>query len=243
MEESSSRLSPEVEMLRPRTAAEAVAAQLRLEIQSGERPPGTPLRQNDVAARYGVSTTPVREAFALLQADGLVRIDRYRGAVVFMPTVDDLRDAYEVREALELLAVAKATKNITAEQLEELAALLDTMRGLDDVPRWLDLNEAFHMNIYDAADSPRLSALIASQRDACSMYIRMHVSHEPHREVMDEQHDQILTAVRDRNVKAAQKAVKVHLEHSMSQILSLIDELERSKSAAGKGARAATAAG
>src|SRR5688572_20697813 len=97
----------ETDPIRPRTAAEAVATRLRQEIQAGEHAPGTPLRQTEVARRLGVSTTPVREAFALLQADGLVRIDRYRGAVVFRPTAEELRDAYEIREALELLAVGK----------------------------------------------------------------------------------------------------------------------------------------
>ena len=65
------------------TTAKMVAGMLRDQIQDGGLAPGTRLRQNEIAERFGVSTTPVREAFAQLQAEGLVRIDPHRGAVVF----------------------------------------------------------------------------------------------------------------------------------------------------------------
>ena len=91
-----------------RTASEAVSERLRAEIQRGDLPPGTRLRQGEVAARFGVSTTPVREAFALLQAQGLVRIDPHRGAIVFLPTAKDAQELYEIRIALETLAIGRA---------------------------------------------------------------------------------------------------------------------------------------
>ena len=62
---------------------------------------GTKLRQVEIARRFGVSTTPVREALAALQREGLVRLHPQRGAVVFVPTVEDLREHYEIRAALE----------------------------------------------------------------------------------------------------------------------------------------------
>jgi DNA-binding GntR family transcriptional regulator len=219
-------MTTDIDVLHPRTATEAVAARLRAEIQTGRQAPGTPLRQNDVAKRFGVSTTPVREAFALLAADGLVRIDRYRGAVVFMPTQDDLRGAYEIREALETLAIEKATPKLTEEKLDQLEDVLREMRATGDVERWMELNEQFHVGLYEAAGNERLSALIVSQRDACSMYIRMHVSHELQRDEMDQQHAEILAACRRRDVVRAREAARLHLEASMRQILRIIGELE-----------------
>lgn len=219
-------MSTEVDLLRARTITEAVAAHLRSEIQTGRQPPGTPLRQNEVAKRFGVSTTPVREALALLAAEGLLKIDRYRGAVVFMPTREDLQNAYEIRESLEMLAIEKATPKLTEEKLDELGGVLAEMQVTDDVERWMQLNDEFHMGLYACNGNDRLSALIASQRDACSMYIRMHVSHPAQREEMNEQHSAILAACRSRDVARARGAARVHLEASMTEILELIDDLE-----------------
>ena len=83
---------------------ELVAAKLRVMIVSGELTPGKRLRQIDVARRFGVSTTPVREAFAALAREGLVEVDAYRGAVVFSPSLTDIRENYEMRIALDAWA-------------------------------------------------------------------------------------------------------------------------------------------
>jgi DNA-binding GntR family transcriptional regulator len=199
-----------------------VAARLRAEIQRGDLAPGAPLRQNDVAKRFGVSTTPVREAFALLQADGLVQIDRYRGAVVFRPTPEDVRNAYEIREALEALAIAKAAPRLGTEQHEELDRILTEMRKTKDLERWMELNDAFHLGIYNAAESPRLLALIASQRDTCAPYIRLDIESRARRRLKDQQHKEILDACRAHDIERAQEALQRHLHNSMAETLELI---------------------
>jgi DNA-binding GntR family transcriptional regulator len=71
----------------PLTRSEAVAGELRRMIQSGEFPPGARLRQAEIAARFGMSTTPVREAFMILAQEGIVRQDAHRGVVVFQPSL------------------------------------------------------------------------------------------------------------------------------------------------------------
>src|SRR5690348_4351298 len=86
------------------TVAEQVATALREEITTGQLAAGTRLRQNEIAQRFGVSSTPVREAFGLLQSEGLVQIDPHRGVTVFLPSIQDLIEHYEIRIALEVLA-------------------------------------------------------------------------------------------------------------------------------------------
>ena len=91
------------------TIPEQIAAALRQDIVTGWLTAGVRLRQVEIAQRFGVSTTPVREAFALLQSDGLVRLDTHRGVTVFLPTMQDLIEHYEIRKhaglefALDLL--------------------------------------------------------------------------------------------------------------------------------------------
>ncbi len=81
----------------------------------------------EIARALGVSTTPVREALATLQREGLVRLHPQRGAVVFLPSVDDLREHYEIRAALESLAAAKTAECFEPQWAPPLEALLDEM--------------------------------------------------------------------------------------------------------------------
>ena len=118
----------------PRTIAGQVAERLKAEILAGERAGGQRgCARSRSRSRYGVSTTPVREALATLQREGLVRLHPQRGAVVFLPSVDDLRHHYEIRAALEALAAAKAAERFEPAWAPPLEALLDEMR--DDVRR------------------------------------------------------------------------------------------------------------
>jgi DNA-binding GntR family transcriptional regulator len=166
-------------LLARRTASEAVVHELRSEIQRGRLQPGQRLRQGEVAKRFGVSTTPVREAFALLQAQGLVRIDPHRGAIVFRAAAGDLRELYEIREALEVLAIERATGHLTRGTLDELQGFIDKMRVTDEDQRWIQLNNRFHATTYRAAAKPRLETMIGTLRDASSSYIHMYITHRP----------------------------------------------------------------
>jgi DNA-binding GntR family transcriptional regulator len=93
-----------------------VAEELRRLILSGELKAGARLRQVELAQRFNVSTTPVREAFTVLARQGLVRHDVQRGVVVFSPSEKDVRENYELRIALEPLATEIAARTMGAEE-------------------------------------------------------------------------------------------------------------------------------
>src|SRR5262249_47844344 len=101
----------------PRTRAAAVAETLRRRIINGDLPPGTRLRQTEVAEQFSVSTTPVREAFTSLAREGFVRQDAHRGVEVFKPTEADIQENYEIRLALEPLAAEIAATSISEDDL------------------------------------------------------------------------------------------------------------------------------
>jgi DNA-binding GntR family transcriptional regulator len=200
------------------TTAKAVAGMLRDEIQEGGLAPGTRLRQNEVAKRFGVSTTPVREAFAQLQAEGLVRIDPHRGAVVFHPTADDLLEYYEIREVLESLAVTHAIDGLTPRIAKELNELIDRMRRTTDARRWLRLNDEFHLRLYECARRPHLSSLIDNLRDASTPYIYMFVASRKPSDQANEEHQEILDACIRGDSKAARRAIRDHLRHASGEL-------------------------
>lgn len=200
------------------TTAKFVAQRLREEIHDGTLAPGTRLRQNEVAQRFQVSTTPVREAFAQLQAEGQIRVDPHRGAVVFHPTVSDLIQAYEIREVLESLAVKLATPRLTPEIGRSMSDLIDRMERTSDPRRWLRLNDEFHLKLYACADRPQLTALISSLRDASAPYIHMFVSSSKPADQSSLEHRQILAACLAGDVEAAQAAVSEHLRHASREL-------------------------
>ena len=206
-----------------RTTSEEVASRLRQEILRAELRPGTRLRQGAIAARFGVSTTPVREAFALLQAEGLVRIDPHRGAVVFLPSVEDLREYYEIREALEGLAITLAIANLGEALLDELQGLIDRMKQTEDGELWAAMNEDFHRRLYEASGRPRLLSLIRTLRDASSAYIRLYVARQVPGQRSDADHQAILDACQAGNAEQARAALAHHMRHTADELARYIE--------------------
>ncbi|HWK28616.1 MAG TPA: GntR family transcriptional regulator [Solirubrobacter sp.] len=203
----------------PRTIAGQVAERLKAEILAGARVPGERLRQVEIARAYGVSTTPVREALAALQREGLVRAHPQRGAVVFLPSVDDLRHHYEIRAALEALAAAKAAERFEAPWASELEALLDEMRGGPPAARYLELNQAFHTALYERSARPQLVAMIAGLRDASSAYLQIYRAQDDFpADRLDGEHREILAACVAHDPPRAAAAVREHLENTVEHV-------------------------
>jgi DNA-binding GntR family transcriptional regulator len=201
----------------PRTRAETVADELRRRIQSGKLAPGTRLRQGEIAELIGVSTTPVREAFTALAREGLIRYDAHRGAIVFLPSIDELREIYEIRIVLEPLATALATDSLSEQQLDRLEEIVNRMRVTADPHKYLELNRAFHTRIYEAARRQRLTELIDNLRDAGSGYIALleDVDDPVYAAEVQAEHEEILAALRRRDSKRAAAAVARHLQNSL----------------------------
>ena len=150
-----------------RTRAEELHRQLADEIVRGVLPPGSPLDETDVAQRFGVSRTPVREAIRQLAASGLVETRAHRGAVVALPSPERLVDMFRAMAELEALCAGLAAISMTAIERRALEAMHQELEQLvhrSDSQRYTALNEAFHHAIY------------ASRQDAQAV---VHV-HSPH---------------------------------------------------------------
>ena len=208
----------------PRTRAEAVATSLRKLIQSGELAPGTRLRQAEVARRFDVSTTPVREAFVALAQEGLVRQDAHRGVVVFRPSVTELLEIYEIRAALEALATQLAATRLDGPSLVEISAVVERMRDADS-RSYTELNTRLHSLIYAASGRARLIELIDSLRDSAASYLSIGFarSDEEQRERVQAEHEQIVAALRAGTPEQAAQAIRVHLVGSARYLARLIE--------------------
>jgi DNA-binding GntR family transcriptional regulator len=208
----------------PRTVAGLVAERLRGEIVAGGLEAGSRLRQVEIARRFGVSTTPVREALAALQREGLVRLHPQRGAVVFIPTVADLREHYEIRAALESLAAARAAERFEPDWAAPLELLLDEMRDAPPAERYLELNQRFHTGVYERSGRMRLVEMIARLRDASSAYLNIYrAAADFPVERLDAEHREILAACLARDPERAAAAARVHLEHTVEHVASRLE--------------------
>ena len=138
-----------------------VAALIRQLIITGELPAGEQLRQRDLAQRFHVSQTPVREALRRLESEGLVVGDTHRGFSVVEPDDGPVEENFQIRAALESLGASLAAHKIDADGIAALRDLNDQMREIgDDDARYADLNRDFHFTVYEHAGSPLLLSLM-----------------------------------------------------------------------------------
>lgn len=141
---------------------ERVLASLRQEIISGRLGPGDRLVEREVAERLGVSRVPVREAIRALVAEGFVHFETPRRTVVRRLTPNDVRELFELREALEVYAAGLAAANATPEDLAEVEALLDRAAAATedgDAEAITDINSRLHDRIVAMA---RNSLIVAA---------------------------------------------------------------------------------
>lgn len=206
------------------TRGQVVAEHLRAAIRAGELAAGTPLQQTEVAKQLGVSTTPVREAFAVLLREGLLVGDPHRGAIVFRPTIADLRENYEMRIALESLATELAVPNLTEEDFGALRDLLGDMRKTKTSVDYLPLNLKYHLRLYQAADRPRLLATIEDLRASAVAYGNLFAVGEADASRTQVEHEAIFAACVRRDPQAAGEAMRHHLQHTMDVIARQLAE-------------------
>ena len=149
--------------MRHRTMAEYALEQLREAIILGELPAGTPLRLDELARSLGMSISPIREAVRQLEALGLAKHVPHQGARVLDFDVEELRDLFAIRLALEALAVRRAAERFTDEDAEAALAQLerfDAAAADEDVRESMRAHTDFHFTLYDASQSSWLVALI-----------------------------------------------------------------------------------
>ncbi|MDI4663964.1 GntR family transcriptional regulator [Xanthobacter autotrophicus] len=154
---------------------EQVLRQVRSEIISGQSGPGKMYSVPTLAADLGVSTTPVREALLELARTGLIEPMRNRGFKVVEPTVDDLRNLFDMRSLLEvhaaeLFALKPRKKKKLIEQLTGLAEAIGTAVENDDLYGYLENDRNFHMAFIGAAENALLTEMAMGLRDKMRLH-------------------------------------------------------------------------
>jgi DNA-binding GntR family transcriptional regulator len=200
------------------TVASQIAQQLRERVLTGAIAPGSRLMQNHVAAEFGVSSTPVREAFTELVRDGYARGVPRRGVEVIAPSLADARQAAEVHALLEGACVAASVPHLTDADLQCSRDLLDEHRAVPatDRRRGQDLDTAFHLSLLAGCPNTRLRELASRARADTVVHRLVLVDvEEPSGEVvrtLREHHEAIYEACLERDADRAAALTVEHIE-------------------------------
>jgi len=207
-------------------APEQVTQRLRQAIATGVLRPGERLNQADLAGRLGVSRMPVREALRRLEAEGLVTMQPYKGATVAGISVVELQEIYEMRMALEALALRRSLSNMDDTHLAAMEALLRSMDHETDADTWLRSNVQFHDLLYVRADRPLLLETIQILRVKSDRFLRLFAAMRDRTAHAQEEHWAIFHALRQGDGGAACRLLQGHLQ---STVTSLSEALRADK--------------
>jgi DNA-binding GntR family transcriptional regulator len=205
------------------TSQEVVLESLRQAILEGVLPPGTRLRQEDLASIVGSrSRLPVREALRALEYEGLVESIPNRGFTVTGLGPDDIEEIYDMRIVLECHAVRLAIPLLTDEDVESLQGLYEQMASTDNPEEQLAAREDFYLRLYSVTTRPRLVGLISRLRQEVARSLRWRlVQHSP------EHHRIFFEAVIERDADRATAELTSHYRKVAALLRRFLREAER----------------
>jgi DNA-binding GntR family transcriptional regulator len=212
------------------TAVDVAYKGIRSSILSGEFEPGMQLKLQQLGVRYSISLIPVREALRLLDAEGLVTTVRNKGARVAPISMDEALDVYRLRLVLETAALRMAFEHIDDDLVRLLQQYQREMREVfsTDRSQYLALHQKLHFGIYSRSNSKwtmRMLALLWSHSERWRrLSLPMIDLHAP-----TEDHTQIISALRRRDLAAACKALENHIRVSVKSLESTLPATDHEK--------------
>jgi DNA-binding GntR family transcriptional regulator len=188
--------------------------QISDEIVRGELAPGVVLDEMELARRFQVSRTPVREAIRLLVASGLVEARPHRSAVVARPDKVQLSGMFEALRELEALCAGLAAERMNPSEgaaLERVHRMLLDVVDSEDPQRYHELNEDFHARIYAGSHNPYLSDLTLATRTRIAPFSRAQFRTSGRLALSHKEHARIISAIAKRNPEKASTAMRAHI--------------------------------
>jgi DNA-binding GntR family transcriptional regulator len=213
------------------TLWQRVHEHLRQEILDNRLPPGSELNEVALSQSLGVSRGPVREALGRLASEGLVTVRPRRGAVVTALSAQEFLAAYQLREALETLAIRLAVPRLTAADLDRLGALVDEMvasaDGSDDdanVDAFFRANAAFHATFVEASGNAMLQETMSRLLGQMGRYRMRSLALRGSLRRSTVEHKAILRAVRAGDAEKAARLLGEHIRIPQRRLEAASDE-------------------
>ncbi|MCH6266379.1 MULTISPECIES: GntR family transcriptional regulator [Neobacillus] len=195
---------------------------IREAILKGELKPGQRLKQSDLADAMGVSRMPIREALQKLEAEGLIKLEPHKGAVVKSIEVGDIEEIYALRTELEKMAVYQSVEHLTDEDHQQLTTLVEQMEASEDVDEFIRYNIEFHRLLMKRSSWERLNSFISTLWNGLPQQT-------PHilkgqKETSNVEHRSILNAVLNRDKETAANLVSNHISRTGNMLVKRLKE-------------------
>jgi DNA-binding GntR family transcriptional regulator len=202
-----------------------IAAALADQIIRGCLKPGDRVRQETVASEFNASHVPVREAFRRLEARGLLVSRERKG--VYVPLLDQasIVEITRMRTALEVLALRHAIPNLTDSDIALAEAAISQANGCHDISTWEEANRNFHASLYRPCKMARLLSTIDALHEARLRYMYATATVIQWEEKSEEEHLNIIDAVRARDVATACALLEKHIEDSGEILVEAVGAL------------------
>lgn len=203
---------------------------LREAILRGELVPGERLMELQLAAKLGVSRTPIREAIRMLEQEGLAITIPRKGAIVAGMTEKDMQDVLEIREALEELSVQVACDKITA---EEIGKLQKNMKNFEnslksgDLKKMAQADVEFHDVIYQATHNPKLVNMLNNLREQMYRYRVEYLKNPRNHEQLLREHDAIYKGIVEKDKVTVTDMIRKHISNQVDVVKHIIREQEK----------------
>ena len=197
------------------TRAEELRLRLADDIVRGVLPPGASLDETDIARRFEVSRTPVREALRQLAASGLVDSRAHRGAFVAQPTLERLTGMFEAMAELEAMCAGLAAERMPAADRHALEAVHEELRELSyagNPERFAEVNERFHNTIYQGSQNAYIAEITLATRVRVQPFRRAQFRNLGRLAKSQAEHDRVVVAILRGDRPGAAAAMRAHIE-------------------------------
>jgi len=212
----------------PLSIAEKLKLKLEQEVLSFNLKPGERLDETKLAEKYGTSRTPVREALRLLAAEGLVKIQAHRGAVVARLSITELVEMFEIMAFYEGCCARLAAQRATPEELTQIAEAHELCRQrceANDYDGYCAANAHFHEALYYASHNSVLTRQAISTRNRLGAYRRFQLRRNNRLNDSFREHEDVFDAIKSGRADDAEQIMREHIAIQGSHITSLIASL------------------
>jgi len=214
----------------PDSMTSKVYAALRRDILSCQIVPGQDLSEGELATRFKMSKTPVREALSKLRSEGLVKAFPRRGYQVAPVTFQDMNELFEIRNMLEGRAVELASQKITDDAIRQLSNLADVMYDPSEalsIRRFVQANRDFHEIIAASCANTRLQGMIMQVLDELQRFFHLGAQlRDIGTETIDDHH-QIVAALKARDAASSRQRMIAHNEASQQGLMTALTQQSR----------------
>lgn len=203
--------------------AEALYQQLKHDIRDNKLPIATPLKQEQLAAEYGVSRIPIRDVLQRLKNEGWLTQSGKRGVMVHPLSATEAQDLYIMRMYLEPLILSHAIVKLNYQTLGQATDILEQLNQPKlSIAEHGELNWQFHACIYQAAKRPTLFNNIANLHQLCSRYIGFHSVELDYVKTSQQEHYQLLEAIKAKQLGKAKTILKQHISEAGETLVAYL---------------------